>query len=119
MGTQKRLDMLYTSLGKVAVKLALPYSFARSQQTAIAATAELTRAQANVQEAGDARQASGLDTGEVIRLDARLAQAKHALQQVQVRFDFAHLVLGRDCVNADFEPPDARKLLAEIRRLRP
>jgi hypothetical protein len=54
----------------------------------------------------------------LIRLDARLAQANNELQQAQVRSEFAHLVLGRECVAAGFEPPQAAKLLAEVRRLR-
>jgi molecular chaperone DnaK len=117
-GMLKRLDALYLSLGKVAVKLSLPDSLARSRQSALAATAELNRAEANIKEAEQSRQASGLDSGETIRLDARLAQAKNELQQMQVRFDFAHLVLGRECVEADLDLTEARKILAEIRRLR-
>jgi hypothetical protein len=30
----------------------------------------------------------------------------------------AYLVLGRDCVNAGFEPPEAQQCIAEIRLLR-
>jgi molecular chaperone DnaK len=116
-GALARLDALYVSLGKLAVKRDLPESLTRSQQTAVGVAAELARAQANVHEAQRARQAAqgGAD---LIRLDARLAQAKNELQQTQVRSDFAHLVLGRDCVSAGFEPAEARKLLADIRRLR-
>ena len=113
----KRLDALYLSLGQLAATLALPEALARSQHGAAAAAAELARAQAKVQEAQRARQAAQAGA-EVIRLDARLAQANNELQQAQVRSDFAHLVLGRECVAAGFEPAQAAKLLAEIRRLR-
>jgi molecular chaperone DnaK len=116
-GMVRRLDRLYSNVGKCAVKLALPETLTRSRQTAIAASAEFTRAQANVKEAEHARQA-GLGSGEVIRLDARLAQAKTELQQAEVHADFAHLVLGRDCVNAGFEPPNAKQYIAEIHTLR-
>jgi molecular chaperone DnaK len=115
----KRLDALYLSLGKVAIQYPLPEKIARSRQLALTAAGELKRAQQNLLEAEEARQQGGLDTGEMIRLDARLAQAKNELQQVQVRFDFAHLVLGRDCVEAEIDIAEARKILAEIRRLRP
>jgi hypothetical protein len=114
--TLKQLDALYLNVGKVAVKLALPPSFARSRQAAIVAADELTAAQSNLKQAERARQTGG-STAEAIRLDARLAQAKAELQEVQVRSDFAHLVLGRECVTAGIEPPEARQYIAEIRRL--
>ena len=95
----------------------MPEALARSQHLAAAAAAELTRDQAKLQEAQRTRQAVQAGT-EVIHLDARLAQANNELQQAQVRSDFAHLVLGRECVAAGFEPAQAAKLLAEIRRRR-
>ncbi len=113
----KQLDGLYLSVGKMAVKLALPEALRRSQQAALAAAAELGRGGAQLHEAENARRAS-VNADEMIRLDARLAQARTELQQSQVRADFAHLVLGRECANAGFEPPQAWKQLAEIRRLR-
>ena len=116
--TLKQLDALYLNVGKVAVKLALLPSFARSRQAAIVAAGELTAAQSNLKQAERARQTGG-STAEAIRLDAGLAQAKAELQQVQVRSDFAHLVLGRECVTAGIEPPEARQCIAEIRRLQP
>jgi molecular chaperone DnaK len=115
--TRKRLDALYVSLGKLAVKAALPESLVRSQQAAITAVAELTRLQASLKEAERARQAHA-GRGDVIRLDARMAQAKTELQQAQACSDFALLVLGRDCSNAGMALPEAEKLLAEIQRLR-
>jgi molecular chaperone DnaK len=114
----KRLDALYTSVGKTAASLSLPEALARSHQAAVSAAAELARSQANFEQADRARQMSGLDIGELIRRDARLAQTRNELHQAEIRADFAHLVLGRDCVSTGFEPPEARKLLAEIRQLR-
>lgn len=116
-GARKQLDTLYLTVGKLAVGLALPESLARSRQAAVAAAAELTRAKDSLRAAERARQV-GMSGGEVIHLDARLAQAKTEAHQAQARYDFAHLVLGRDCVNADFEPPEAHKCFAEIRKLR-
>jgi molecular chaperone DnaK (HSP70) len=113
----KQLDALYLKVGNMAVKLPLPEPLRRSQQTAVAAAAERNCAQTQLQAAESARQAS-VGSDDLIRLDARLAQARTELQQSQVRADFAHLVLGRDCVNAGFEPPQAWKHIAEIRRLR-
>jgi hypothetical protein len=113
----KCLDALYVDVGKLAVPLKLPETLARSQQAARAAANDLLRAQAKFQEAELAKMASN-DDGDLIRLDARLAQAKTELQQVKVRCDFAHLVLGRDCVNAGIEPPNAQEHLAEIHKLR-
>jgi molecular chaperone DnaK len=114
----KQLDSLYLSVGKLAVKLNLPMSFARSRQAAMTAAAELATAQTNLKETERARQSGG-STADAIRLDARLAQAKAELQQVQVRSDFAHLVLGRECVNTGIDLPEARRYIAEIRRLQP
>jgi molecular chaperone DnaK len=114
--TLKQLDLLFVNVGKLAVKLALPPSFARSRQTAVTTAAELTHAQANLKEAEPTHRASG-PTTVAIRLDARLAQAKAELQQLQVRSDFAYLVLGRECVTAGVEPPQSRQYIAEIRRL--
>ncbi len=113
----KQLDLLYLNVGKMAVKLALPEALRRSQQAAVAAAAELSRARAQLHDAEEARRAS-VNGVELIRLDARLAQSRTELQQSQVRTDFAHLVLGRECVTAGFEPPQAWKYIAEIRRLR-
>lgn len=113
----KRLDSLYLSLGKLAVRLALPQTLARSRQNAQTAAAELVRTQASLKEAETAKQVA-CGAAEVVRLDASLAQAKAESQQAQVRADFAHLVLGRECANAGLAPTEAGEILAEIRRLR-
>ncbi len=110
-----RLDVLYRGVGKLAVGAVLPAPLTRSRQNAVAAAAQLAAAEAKAGEAERARQAGS--GGDAIRLDALLAQANDLWQQAQVQSDFAHLVLGRDCVQAGFEPPGARKLVAEIRKL--
>ena len=117
-GTLQLLDALYARVGRLAVKTPLPGPLARSRETAATAAAELARAQGNLQEAERARQL-GATHDDAIHLDARVARAKTELQQASVRSDFAYLVLGRDCVNAGFEPPEAGQDVARIRRLRP
>ena len=114
----ERLDALYRSVGQMAANLPLPEALLRSQRIAATAADNLALAQANLKKAEHARRASS-DTSETIRLDALLAQANTELQQAQAQSDFAHLVLGRECVNAGFEPPNAQKFVAEIRNLQP
>jgi molecular chaperone DnaK len=113
----RQLDTLYATVGKLAAHLALPESLARSQQTVQTMMGELASAQADVRQAEGAREAAR-GNGDVFQLDARLAQARSKLQQTQLRLDFAHLVLGRECVAAGFEPPETQRAFAEIRRLR-
>jgi hypothetical protein len=45
-----------------------------------------------------------------------LSQARAAVQQAQVKCDFAHLILGRECVRAGFCPPRLDRDLDEIRK---
>jgi molecular chaperone DnaK len=113
----KRLDALYLEVGRSAARQPLPESLARSRQAAVTAAAELTRVQAACRDAERARQ--GAPAGaEAMQADARLAQAKAALQQAQVRADFAHLVLGRDLANAGLTLPGLERQAQEITALR-
>jgi molecular chaperone DnaK len=113
----KRLDALYLRLGQAAVVMELPAALARSRAAARAASLERDRAHAACQEAEQARQ-SAVSRAEIIRCDAHLSQAKTEQQQMQVRCDFSLLVLGRECVNAGFQPPGRDREVAEIRQLR-
>jgi molecular chaperone DnaK len=109
----ERLDALYRGVGRTAVNGPLPESLLRSQRIAAAAADALSLVQVRLKQAELARQVSA-DSGEAIRLDALLAQAKTEVQQAQTQADFALLVLGRECVQAGFEPPNSRQLMAEI-----
>jgi molecular chaperone DnaK (HSP70) len=113
----QRLDFLFQSVGKIAAGIVLPEAMARSRQLANSAAVALAHAKSNVREAEQARQIAR-DSGDVIRFDAQLAQAREQLRQSQIRADFAYLTLGRDCVSAGLAIPTAEKTIAEIRRLR-
>ena len=112
----KRLDALYEGIGMAAMRASLPPAMQQSRQVAAEAAAALARAQANVQQAGRALQAAG--AGHDPRQGAaQLAQLKTELQQVQTQAVFAHLVLGRECVAAGFQPPGTDKEVREIQHL--
>jgi hypothetical protein len=94
----------------------LPAALAHSQTAALQAAAESTRMKTNLKDAERARQ-SAASRSEVIRLDVLLTQARTKLHEAQTRADFAHLVLGRECLGADFRPPDMEHEIQEIQRL--
>jgi len=113
----RRLDALYLRVGTLAVTIALPESLGRSLQSAQVAAAELAQAAARAAHAEQARQNTP-SGAEAISAEALLAQARTERQQAQSRSDFAHLVLGRDCIDAGFIPPGADNDAREIRHLR-
>jgi len=113
----KRLDALYVKVGKAAMEQVLPEQLSHSQQAAMTAAAELTRARARLKKAELAKQAAQ-GSAETIRLEAKLSQAQTECEQAKVRADFAHLVLGRDCASAEFNPEGVQRQMREIRLLR-
>ena len=112
----KRLDALLLRVGQAAVVLLVPKPLARSRLAALTASEELAQAQDKVREAERARHAVGPGT-EALRLDAALSQARAECQQAEVRAQYAHLTLGRDCVSAGFFFPGVEREVQEIRQL--
>jgi molecular chaperone DnaK len=110
---QKQLDVLHIKLGKAAAGLSLPATLLPSQKAALQAAAEFTQMQSHLKNAQSARQ-TAVDRSEVIRLDALLAQAKAKFHETQTRADFAHLVLGRECIKTGFRAPNMEHEIAEI-----
>ncbi len=113
---QKHLDILYIKLGKAAAGLTLPASLSKSQAADLQASSECNRMKAQLKDAESARQAA-ISRSEAIKIDALLAQAKMKLHEAQTRADFAHLVLGRECVNASFRLPNMEHEIQEIQQL--
>jgi molecular chaperone DnaK len=113
----KRLDELYTKVGRAAMGHLLPDALVRSQQAALTAAQEFTRAHARFEQAERARRAVPAGA-EAIPLEAALLQAKTELDQVRQRRDFAHLALGRECASRGFRPPGTEREMQEIGRLR-
>ena len=111
----KRLDSLCMRVGQAAVPLKVPDSIERSRHSAVAAAVDLKRSQQALSEAEKQRQAA-VSTSDIIRFDAALSQARSAVHQAQVQSDFAHVVLGRECVSVGFCPPRLDRDLDEIRR---
>ena len=100
----------------MAAGCVLPAALSHSQTAALQAAAECTRMKANLKDAESARQ-TAVSRSEVIRLDALLAQARTRLNEAQTRADFAHLVLGRECVSTGFRPPNMEHEIKEIQQL--
>jgi hypothetical protein len=109
----KRLDSLCMKVGLAAVRLKVPESIEQSRRSAVAAAAELKGSQKALSEAEKQRQGA-ISTSDIIRFDAALAQARAAVHQVQVKSDFAHVMLGRECVRVSFCPPRLERDLDEI-----
>jgi len=113
---RKHLDALYIKLGTVAAGFTLPAALAHSQTAALQASAEYKRMKTQLKDAECARQ-TAISRSEAIKLDALLAQARTKLHEAQTRVDFAHLVLGRDCVNAGFRPPNTEHEIQKVQQL--
>ena len=111
----KRLDSLCMKVGLAAVGLKLPEGIEQARCSAAASAADLKRSQKALREAEKQRQAA-ISTSDIIRLDAALSQARAAVHQAQVKSDFAHVVLGRECVRVAFCPPRLERDLDEIRK---
>jgi molecular chaperone DnaK len=117
MATLKRLDALHQAMGRAAAAMSLPPSLVRSQHNVLTAAAALQAAEAACHQAAQERQAA-LGAAEVMTADARLAQAKAQLQQIQRQADFAALALGRDCLATGICPPGLESCAEEVRQLR-
>jgi molecular chaperone DnaK len=115
-GILQRLDMMYARVGMVAVRGALPASLEQSRQVAMASASELAAVQTNLKELEAGRQRVGAGA-EAARLESALARLRGDWQRVQKQADFAHLILGRECVGAGFYPPGTEREAQEILRL--
>lgn len=109
----RRLDTLYTLVGRAAVNETLPGSLFSSQQAARAAADTLARADTALHAAAAAK-ASAAGAGEAVRFGSELARAKTAHEQALTQSDFAHLVLGRECTAAGVDLPILRQVGPEI-----
>lgn len=100
---RKRIDALYTKIGKQAVKQDLPESLTASQQAVKDAAIETKVARDRLAEVENLVQhAAG--RSESIQAKAQLAAAKSDVEQLQTRAEFSLLVLGRSCVDQGYEP---------------
>ena len=111
----RRLDALHVRIGQAAVVAELPKALRRSQEAARAAASQLEKARKTLQQAESARHAvSG--RAETIRFSSELARAKAAYEQALTQSDFAHLVLGRECLAKRAQLPAVAKEIEEIER---
>ncbi len=113
----RRLDAIYTLVGRAAVKAILPTPLVRAQQTAQQAVTQLLANLDRLRNATAAQQ-TAVSQSERIQTRAEATQAQIAVDLARKQDDFAHLVLGRECVNANCPVPHAEKYLDEIRDLR-
>jgi molecular chaperone DnaK len=113
----RRLDTLYTKIGQAAVGKAIPDALQRSQAAAQKAMAAYRAATASLNNAEVAKQnASG--TAELVQVSSAIAHATTRADQTRTQAEFACLVLGRDCLNADFQPTGATEQFHEVEHLR-
>jgi molecular chaperone DnaK len=113
----RRLDALYTQVGKAASDEKLPAGLSGSQQAAQAAAGALAKAQSALQ-AATAAKASAAGSAEAVRCGSALARAKTAYDQALTQSDFAHLVLGRECVTANVDLAILHQIGQEIALLK-
>jgi molecular chaperone DnaK (HSP70) len=114
---QKRLDALHAKIGQIALRCALPDALVASQQMAASAAAELANARAALEEAEQAQQATLHDPA-ALHQAANVARVKAACDQAKLRADFTCIVLGRECIDRDYRPPDMDREFHEARQLR-
>lgn len=116
-GVLQRLDILYAKVGRAALLQDVPAVLSASREAALAAAREVSLAQRGVTAAERAADVSLHDAAGFQR-HAGVARAKAAHEQAVVRADFTCLILGRECIDADFMPPHTEKEAGEIRSLR-
>ena len=112
----ERLDALYLQAGVCAAKGPVPAPLGASREHALSLAERLRRAKADLRRAEAARQAA-VGEEEAFQLDAKVCQAKVAAQHAETQSRFAYLVLGRECIAANYVPPDVDRYMAEIRQL--
>jgi molecular chaperone DnaK len=113
----RRLDALYTAVGRAAVKLTLPSGLTRAQQAARQAAAQLATAHERLTTANSALQAA-VSQSEKIHARAEVVRAQTDVELARKQHEFTHLVLGRDCVSADQLVSGAESRITEIREVR-
>ncbi len=111
----KRLDGLCMKVGRAAVKLQVPEAIEPCRRSTIQVAAELLRLEKMLGDAEKQRQGA-IGTSDIIRCDAALSQVKAAMHQSNVKCDFAHLILGRECIRVGFCPPRHERDRDEIRQ---
>jgi hypothetical protein len=112
----KKLDSLYARIGSVGAGMPLPPSFEKSKQPTLDFQKELQAAKSKVRDLTQRLQ-STTDRRKAATIKAELSQARLAEQQAAQRWDFACVVLGRECVNEGFVLPGLEREYAEIRSL--
>ncbi|MGW8257454.1 MAG: Hsp70 family protein, partial [Thermoguttaceae bacterium] len=110
---QKNLDALFIKVGMAASAVALPQGLAKSRNAALQADSQRDQMKTELKHAELARQ-SAVSRAEAIKLEAILAQAKMKFNEAQTRAHFAHLILGRECVNAGCLIPGAEREIRQI-----
>jgi len=113
----KRLDELYIWIGTRAVNLTVPEAIEPSRAAAAAAAGALHSAQQSQERLVRTRQETA-DPREIVRLDPQLPKARLAVENAKTKSRFAHLILGRECVESGFRSPEFERCLAEVDRLR-
>jgi hypothetical protein len=95
---RKRLDALYIEIGKIALHQEMPATLKRNQQMILASQQKLQSMQEQVENA-ERQAALASMSADQSRFSAEAARVRAEAQNVQTQLEFAHLVLGRECLN--------------------
>jgi len=113
----RRLDFVFTCVGRAAWEQKLPKAASRAQQAAREAGQQLRVLERKLQDQQQRRKRAS-DATEAMRLDSTLAGARTAYERQKRLADFATLVLGRDCLQASCVPDGCELLKDEADELR-
>jgi hypothetical protein len=113
----RRLDYLFTQVGRAAIDLKLPRSVRCSQQAAQDAQQKLQTLEGKLNQAERERKEARDPTEGMFKTSA-LARVRTEYEQQKRLADFTLVVLGRDCLDAKSVPDGCEPLRAEVETLR-
>jgi molecular chaperone DnaK len=113
----KQLDGLYYRLGSQAVGGHVIEWLEEAQQAARDAAEAMREAEKTLQRVETTFEAT-VDPVEKPQVGAMVAKARLDVQNARAKSRFALLDLGRECVDAEFAPPNLEPFLEEVKRLR-
>jgi molecular chaperone DnaK len=110
------LDSSYMKIGRLAAKIKVPAALASSHQSASLAAKSYRHTRATLEQAEKNQQAATGRT-EAMHAMTEVSQARMAVKQAEIKASFSLLVLGRECVQANYVPPGAEREFEEVQRL--
>lgn len=113
----RRLDYVFSRVGRAAIELKLPRALTRFQQAVHETRRQLAELERTLNKAEvEHRQAP--DPTEGMRRTSLLARVRSECDKQKRLAEFAVLVLGRECLQANFVPDGCSELREEVEELR-